>query len=67
VHDVRNENRATFLARAYIEGKSYSSVESKVRDIDKLKFVIVHRVLAMVKRYHKHDTSREDITNWMNL
>ena len=27
--DVRNENRATFLARAFIAGKPYSSVEQK--------------------------------------
>ena len=27
--DVRNENRATFLARAFLEGKPYKEVEQK--------------------------------------
>ena len=26
-YDVRNENRATFLARAYLDSKTYSSIE----------------------------------------
>ena len=34
-HEVRNENRATFLARAYIAGVPYKTVEHKVKDRDK--------------------------------
>ena len=54
--DVRNENRATFLARAYIEGKLYSSVEQKRKPENEDKFVsyILPRVVAMVAKYGKN-------------
>ena len=51
--DVRNENRATFLARAYIEGKPYVSVEQKRKPENESKFYayILPRVTAMVAKY----------------
>ena len=51
--DVRNENRATFLARAYIAGKPYKSVEQKRKPENEFKFQahILPRVLAMVVKY----------------
>lgn len=51
--DVRNENRATFLARAYIEGTAYNSVEQKRKPENEYKFnaYIIPRVTAMVAKY----------------
>ena len=54
--DVRNENRATFLARAYIEGTAYSSVEQKRKPENEYKFntFIIPRVVAMAVKYGKN-------------
>ena len=51
--NVRNENRATFLARAYIAGKPYKSVEQKRKPENEFKFqtYILPRVQAMVVKY----------------
>lgn len=49
--DVRNENRATFLARAYIEGIPYSRVEQKRKDEHIFKHYILPRVASMVVKY----------------
>lgn len=51
VWDVRNENRATFLARAYLAGKPYKSVENKIKDKAVLKFYILPRLFEMVNKY----------------
>lgn len=51
--DVRNENRATYLARAYIAGVPYKTVEQK-RNPDNehtFKALILPRVYTMVVRY----------------
>ena len=64
--DVRNENRATFLARAYIAGKPYNTVEQSVKDTSVLECYIIPRVVAMVKRYHSHKTTEVEIKNWIN-
>lgn len=63
--DVRRENRATFLARAYISGKSYLSIERKVKNKYVLECYIIPRVVAMVKRYHNYKVTEEDIKNWI--
>jgi hypothetical protein len=51
--DVRNENRATFLARAYIEGKPYVSVETKRKPENEYCFYqfVLPRLVAMVAKY----------------
>lgn len=51
--DVRNENRATFLARAYLAGKSYASIEQKRKPENEYNFYvyILPRVTAMVAKY----------------
>jgi hypothetical protein len=49
--DVRNENRATFLARAYLAGKEYKSVEHKCNDLAMLRAYIFPRVCEMVNKY----------------
>lgn len=51
--DVRNENRATFLARAYIAGVSYSKVEQKREDEALFNRYIFPRICAMVVKYGK--------------
>lgn len=52
--DVRNENRATFLARAYIAGKPYNTVEFKRKDEYTFLAFIVPRVVSMVAKYGSH-------------
>lgn len=65
--NVRNENRATFLARAYISGKPYNTIEKSVKDSTVLNYYIIPRVFSMVYKYHSRKISIEDIKNWINL
>jgi hypothetical protein len=55
--DVRNENRATYLARAYIAGVSYNTVEQKRKFDNEHTFanIILPRVFAMVVKYGKRE------------
>lgn len=55
--DVRNENRATFLARAYIAGVPYNSVEQKRKEDKEIDFrqAIFPRICAMVVKYGKRE------------
>ena len=50
---VRNENRATYLARAYIAGIPYKSIEQKRKPDNEGTFekIILPRVFAMVVKY----------------
>lgn len=48
--DVRNEARATYLARAYLKGIPYKKIEAKC-DPFILHKVIVPRIMAMVAKY----------------
>jgi len=57
--DVRNEARATYLARAYIAGKSYKSVENKCNDIFTLYHYILPRITRMVIKYGRLDLKLE--------
>lgn len=50
-YNVRNEARATHLARAYIAGMPYKSVESKRDNEILFKNVIMPRILSMVAKY----------------
>ena len=58
--DVRNENRATFLARAYIAGVPYASVEQRRKPEKESDFqiVILPRVWTMIAKYGKQDGDR---------
>jgi hypothetical protein len=51
--DVRNENRATFLARAYIAGVPYNQAEQKRKEENEFTFLyyILPRVASMVAKY----------------
>ena len=53
--DVRNENRATFLARAYIAGVPYQKVEQKREDEVLFRSQIFPRICAMVVKYGKKE------------
>jgi hypothetical protein len=57
IWDVRNENRATFLARAYIAGVPYVTVEQKRKPENESYFqiFILPRVWAMVVKYGKRE------------
>ena len=60
--DVRNENRATFLARAFIAGVPYTSVEQKRNPDNEGVFNIrvLSRVCAMVAKYGKRESGDVD-------
>lgn len=64
--DVGNENRATFLARAYIVGRPYLTVENKVKDRGVLTYHIVPRVVSMLKKYHNYKITSTEVMNWIN-
>jgi hypothetical protein len=55
--NVRNENRATFLARAYIANIPYNTVEQKRKPENEITFQkqILPRVFAMVVNYGKRE------------
>lgn len=64
--DVRNEQRATFLARAYLEGKAFNEVETN-SDTKGYKFRIVQkRVLTMINKYGKNKIEMKDLDKWIN-
>lgn len=67
--DVRNENRATFLARAFIAGVPYKTVEHKRKPENEYTFQIyvLPRVLAMVNRYHNRNITKDAIEEWINV
>lgn len=65
--NVRNENRATSLARAYIAGRPYKTVEQsrhKSREVNFWNWVFP-RVVTMVQKYHDRKVTKEDIIAWM--
>jgi hypothetical protein len=49
--EVRNEARATYLARAYIEGRKYNTVEHEIKDLGTFNVYILPRVVSMVIKY----------------
>jgi hypothetical protein len=72
---VRNESRATHLARTYLAGKPYSYAESSSRRTEWghecfFSMVIVPRIVAMVQRYGTGDQKKVDnktIIEWAKL
>ena len=70
--DVRNEARATHLARAYLAGKPYSYVEKsrKIENEACFQMKIINRVVAMVVKYGSGDQRKVDrdmIKAWSKL
>ena len=49
--DVRNEARATYLARAYMEGQIYKKVEHCRKDNGTFNTYILPRLVSMVIKY----------------
>jgi len=77
--DVRNENRATYLARAFIAGIPYSQVEQKRKEENEYKFLqlVLPRVLTMVNKYGRvfdpierkwpPEFTKEQILEWTKI
>ncbi len=68
--NVRNESRATELARAYLAGKSYSYVEKKRNDHVMFRIYIVPRIVAMVTKYgsgEQRKVTRDTILEWSKI
>ena len=65
--DVRNESRATELARAYIAGKPYSLVEKSRKEEMLFRHTIAPRVHKLVTKYGLYSTTLDQILNWSNL
>lgn len=67
---VRNESRATHLARTFLAGKSYASVEKSRKDDYQFVLYIVPRVVAMVTKYgsgEQRKATKDTILNWANV
>ena len=68
--NVRNEARATELARAYLAGKPYSYVEKKRNNDGMFQLYIVPRIHAMVIRYgnkEQRSIDRKVIQEWSKI
>jgi hypothetical protein len=67
---VGRENRATFLARAYLEGKKYNTTEQlrRVEKESEFQGRVLPRVLDMVKKYGQYSEVKnltiDDIRSW---
>lgn len=66
--DVRNENRATFLARAYLAGKAYREVEQKRKRENEYTFSwhVTNRAVTMINKYGKRTIDRQAFLDWAN-
>ena len=58
IKDVRHENRATFLARDFLSGKTYESVEQKRKCEWTFRVLIFPRFVSMVVKYGPRDKSK---------
>jgi hypothetical protein len=75
--DVRNEARATYLARGYIEGRKYNTIEYEIKDLGTFNSYILPRVVSMVIKYKLRKIEkfmkpddvkavREEVKTWCN-
>jgi hypothetical protein len=68
--NVRNEARATHLARAFLAGKPYSKCEKKRNNNIYFNVYIVPRILAMVTKYgtgEQRKATKETILEWSKV
>ena len=68
--NVRNESRATELARAYLAGKPYSYVEKKRNNDGMFQLYIVPRIVSMVAKYgtrEQRSVDRKVIQEWAKI
>ena len=68
-YDVRNEARATLLARSYLAGKEYSQVELSRKEEKEMDFevVVFPRILAMINKYGNNKVTKEQLQEWLKL
>ena len=68
-HDVRIENRATFLARAFLAQKPYNYIEQKRSDDNEYYFqnLVLPRFVSMVNKYGKTTVDAEALKKWATL
>lgn len=69
--EVRNENRATYLARAFLAGMPYKVVEQLRKEENEYKFKsqIIPRVKSIVSKYGSHNVKESAdslITEWIS-
>lgn len=62
---VRPEARATHLARAYLKGSAYRSVEQSTRQ--PVADALIDKINAMVRKYGPGDCGPEDIQKWIEV
>lgn len=62
VIEVRFENRATFLARAYLAGKSYKDIENSRKDDAVFNVYILPRMTSMVAKYGENKIDKYQYT-----
>lgn len=60
---VSREARATHLARAFIKGTPYKTVENKT--VERLEDYIVHRIVKMANKYHYPSVDFETVMKWI--
>jgi hypothetical protein len=67
--NVRNEARATELARAYLSGRPYNDVEWKRKPENEFKFkrYIIPRIVSMVTKYGNEPVTSEQIEKWSDI
>lgn len=65
--NVRNESRATGLARAFLRGKPYAAAERKRHDNGLFNQYIVPRIVDMANKYGSSRITRETITEWATI
>jgi hypothetical protein len=76
---VRNENRATSLARAYLAGVEYNTVEYKRKPENEFnfKYAVIPRVIKMINKYGRvwdketgsrpPEITEDEILKWLGL
>jgi len=69
--NLRMEARATYLARAFIAGKPYKSVEQKIKE-PALSYYLIKRIAKMVTKYDKRKRRSEEaniklVQEWINM
>lgn len=66
--DVRNENRATFLARAFLKGVPYKTVEQSRKDDGEYQFwnTVIPRALKLINKYGKKKIEADELKAWIN-
>jgi hypothetical protein len=70
--NVRNESRATNLARAYLAGKPYSYAEKSRKPENEVMFqlYIIPRIIVMVSKYGRGEqrkVTKDIITAWCSM